>query len=190
MIKKNIILASKSPRRKFLLEEADISFRIVTQDTDEVYDEDMDIYKVPEFLAQLKAQSVKDHLIDDTIIIAADTVVISPDNTIMGKPTDANDARQILSKLSNHRHEVVTGVALKSVTSEVSFSVTSVVYFDEISAKEIDYYIEQYKPYDKAGAYGIQDWIGWCKIKRIEGSYSNIMGLPMNKLYQELCNFL
>lgn len=186
MITKKVILASKSPRRKFLLEQADIHFRIVTQDTDETFDPDMDVYKVAEFLACLKGDAVYSQISKDEIIIAADTIVISPTKEVMGKPTNADDAQRILSDLSNAPHEVVTGVSMMSIDKCESFSVISTVYFDQLTEEEIDYYIEKYRPFDKAGAYGIQEWIGWCKIKKIEGSYSNIMGLPMHEVYNAL----
>lgn len=189
MINKKLILASKSPRRKFLLEQGDFVFRVVTQDTDESYDDTMDITTVPEYLSTLKAKAVHDHLTDNEIIVAADTVVISPNKEILGKPKNSQYAIEILSQLSDGTHDVITGVSLLSNTKSISFSVTSTVDFDALDPSEIDYYVDNYKPFDKAGAYGIQDWIGWCKIKSIRGSYSNIMGLPMNALYKKLLTF-
>lgn len=189
MIKKKIVLASKSPRRKFLLEQADFTFRVVTQDTDESYDPAMDPTQVPAFLSALKAEAVIHEVDEDELIIAADTIVISGDKQVLGKPKDQQDAYRTLEKLADVKHDVITGVTLLTKVKNISFSVVSTVEFDALTSAEIQYYVDKYKPFDKAGSYGIQDWIGWCKIKRIEGSYSNIMGLPMNALYRKIQTF-
>lgn len=189
MIDIKIALASKSPRRKFLLEEAAFNFRVITQDTDEYYDENMPVSQIAQYLSGLKAKSVLDLIHPDELIIAADTIVISTQNEVLGKPANSDDAAEMLAKLSGTQHDVITGVTLLNPQKETAFSVTSTVDFDVLTPKEISFYIDNYKPYDKAGSYGIQDWIGWCKIKSIRGSYSNIMGLPMNALYNTLITF-
>ena len=188
MLQKKLILASKSPRRKQLLEMAGIPFEIKTKEVEENYPEDMPVMDVAPYLAQKKARACQNFIQDDEIILAADSVVIQGDN-IYGKPTDAADARRIISELSGKMHWVITGVCLLSAEKETVFAGKAKVYFEEISEAEIAYYVEKYKPFDKAGAYAIQEWIGLCKINRIEGTYSNIMGLPMEMVYKELVAF-
>ena len=185
-----ILLASKSPRRSELLTQAGISFEIYSMDVEELYPKELDIYSVPEFLAKLKADASLEVLNTDfEIIISADSVVICNEE-IIGKPKDYDDAKTIIAKLSNNWHTVVTGVCIKSVSKEVVFSERAEVLFYPLSSAEINYYVETFKPLDKAGAYGIQDWIGLCKVKEIKGNFSNIMGLPMSKLYHELERFI
>jgi len=185
-----IFLASKSPRRSELLAQAGIPFEIYSMDVEELYPKELDIYSVPEFLAKLKADASLEVLNTDfNIIISADSVVICNEE-IIGKPKDYDDAKTIIAKLSNNWHTVVTGVCIKSVSKEVVFSERAEVLFYPLSSAEIEYYVETFKPLDKAGAYGIQDWIGLCKVKEIKGNFSNIMGLPMSRLYHELERFI
>ena len=186
---KKLILASQSPRRKQLLTEAGFQFQVKASDVEESYPETMPVHDVPEFLAHKKANASA-HVLEDaeTIIIASDCVVIL-DEKIYGKPTDFEDACQILRALSGRMHEVVTGVCLMGRQKTVTFKGISKVYFDTLSDDEIEYYVTKYQPYDKAGAYAIQEWIGLCKILKIEGTYSNIMGLPMDLVYSGLQAF-
>jgi len=185
-----ILLASKSLRRSELLTQAGISFEIYSMDVEELYPKELDIYSVPEFLAKLKADASLEVLNTDfEIIISADSVVICNEE-IIGKPKDYDDAKTIIAKLSNNWHTVVTGVCIKSVSKEVVFSERAEVLFYPLSSAEINYYVETFKPLDKAGAYGIQDWIGLCKVREIKGNFSNIMGLPVSRLYHELERFI
>lgn len=181
----SIILASGSPRRKQLLAEAGIVFSVQTKPTDESYPETMDVYQVPEFLAGKKALAFKSDLSADQIIIAADTVVIH-EKRILGKPSSNEEAFQMLKSLSGRSHEVVTGVCLLSRTREERFSDLTTVFFKSLSEEQINHYISHYHPYDKAGGYGIQDWIGLIGVEKISGSYFNVMGLPVHLVYEKL----
>jgi len=180
-----ILLASGSPRRSFLLDQMDITFRVFSSDVEEVIPDGMGYADVPSYLAALKGRASLSERRSDEILLAADTVVIYK-NAVLGKPRDAQDAYMILKKLSGDVHDVITGVYLNDGKSEKTFSDTTKVEMSELSDDEIDYYTKTYKPSDKAGAYGIQEWIGWAKIKAIHGSYSNIMGLPTHLVYEEL----
>jgi septum formation protein len=185
----HLLLGSGSPRRKELLENACIPFEQKYFEVEEVYPINLEAEKVAEYLARLKAEGGKHFLKDASdILLTADTVVIF-ENEILGKPEDEEDACRMLHKLSGQWHSVITGVVLKSLDKELSFSARSEVLFDKLTKEEIDYYIKNYKPFDKAGAYGIQEWIGWSKISKINGLYSNIMGLPVQLVYRELQNF-
>lgn len=144
--------------------------------------------KIPEYLANLKANAYLEDLTEDSLLITADTVVIS-EGVILGKPKDSEDAKLMLQALSGKTHKVITGVALVSAGKRVSFSVATDVTFAEISSAEIDYYVENFQPLDKAGAYGIQEWIGCVAVESISGSFYNVMGLPVQRLYRELCKF-
>ena len=177
---KNIILASQSPRRKELLGLLDLEFTVEVREVDEVFPDDLVVTEVAEYLAKLKA-SVYTDITDKQLIITADTVVVL-DNHILGKPKDKVEATSMLQSLSNRSHQVITGVCIKSHDKTISFSNTTKVYFKELTASEIDYYIENYKPFDKAGSYGIQEWIGAIGITKIEGSYFNVVGLPIQEL--------
>lgn len=184
-----LLLASQSPRRRELLKMLDIDFRIVElKDIEENYPADLDPMLVPEYLSKLKAGAYSSQLNPDDILITADTVVIL-DNEIIGKPHDLEDARRMLSKLSGRTHKVVTGVTLSSTKKSVTFSSVTDVRFAEISQEEIDLYVSKYHPLDKAGAYGIQEWIGAVGIEGIVGSFYNVMGLPVYRLYKELLLF-
>jgi septum formation protein len=188
IFEKKIILASQSPRRKQLMEQAGFSFTIHPLHIDESFPEDMDVYKVADYLAQKKARAGKHLLQGEEILITADSVVIL-EGRIYNKPESREEAVYMLKKLSGNMHEVMTGVCLLSREKERVFAGHSRVYMDALSAEEIDFYIEKYQPFDKAGAYGIQEWIGLCKIQRIEGTYANVMGLPTDLLYKNLIEF-
>jgi septum formation protein len=182
----NLILASQSPRRSQLLKEAGFTNIIVRPtDTDETIPEGMKTTRVAAYLAEKKAKAAKHLLKNDEIIVAADTIVIL-EGIIFGKPTDYNDAFKMIRALSGKMHLVITGVCLMSKNKKITFSDTAKVHFDEFTDQEIDYYINTCKPYDKAGSYGIQEWLGLCKINKIIGTTPTIMGLPVNKIYKNL----
>ncbi|MEM9918416.1 MAG: Maf family protein [Bacteroidota bacterium] len=183
-----LILASKSPRRSQLLQQAGFNFRVQSKEVAEDYPDDMPPEEVPVYLAQLKANACRSFLRENEILLSADSVVIL-DQQIFEKPKDKADAQRILRALSGKIHKVITGVCLLNDKHQTTFAGTSSVHFEPLSEAEIDYYIDTYQPYDKAGAYAIQEWIGLCKISRIEGTYANIMGLPVNLVYEELSRF-
>jgi len=184
--KLSLILASKSPRRSYLLEQAGIPFTIRTADVEEVYPPETQVLEVAPYLAALKAQGAM-HLLesDEEVLLTADSVVIV-DGKIYGKPANREEAVATLRTLSGNQHTVVTGCCLKSRTKQEVFSGVSEVYFSDISDAEIDWYIDACQPFDKAGSYGIQEWVGLAKIKRIDGTYPNVMGLPVNLVYEHL----
>jgi septum formation protein len=183
-----IILGSKSPRRQQLLTDAGFEFKVRTQDDDEVFDDKLPVLEVALSLAYRKASGLKNTLDDNELLITADSVVIL-DDIIYNKPADYNEGMEMLKKLSGKKHTVATGVALTSTTKQIGFTSITEVFFSEMTEDEIDYYLSRHQPYDKAGAYGIQDWIGLCKVNKIIGSYSNVMGLPMQELYDALRRF-
>ena len=184
-MKTKLILASNSPRRKELLGGLGIPFEVrVLQGIDESYPETVPTDKIAEFIATNKAKAYD--VAADEILITADTVVIV-DDEILGKPADADDARQMLRKLSGKSHHVITGVSLKSYDKQKTFSVDTEVTFKTLSESEIDYYVTRYKPFDKAGAYGIQEWIGYIGVTSLRGSYFNVVGFPVQRIYDELC---
>ncbi|MFA6128441.1 MAG: Maf family nucleotide pyrophosphatase [Bacteroidales bacterium] len=181
-----IFLASRSPRRQFLLTEAGIPFEVwLKEEVDENYPAGMAPPDISVFLARLKARSYFEELGHMDILITADTIVVL-DKRILGKPADRKDAIQMLHDLSGKPHEVITGVCLTNPDKESAFIARTTVWFDLIDQSEIEEYVDQYMPYDKAGSYGIQEWIGYRGIHRIEGSYFNVMGLPIQQLYKEL----
>lgn len=182
---KKLILGSKSPRRSQLLREAGFDFEIRIQDIDENFDPLMPLYHIAENLAERKAIALQHTLIPDEILLTADSVVILYD-TIYNKPDNYDEGVHMLSALSGRTHDVATGVCLQTLEKKMLFTVVTKVSFALLSASEIDYYLKSYEPYDKAGAYGIQDWIGLCKVSKIEGSYSNVMGLPVKEVYDAL----
>ena len=189
---KDIILASQSPRRKQLLEWAEVPFEVVTAGTDESFPEGMHVEEIPVFIAEQKALAVKEKLqrafhaqYAHKIILAADTIVVL-NNTVIGKPNDREHAVQILSSLAGKKHLVITGVVILLEDKKISFSDITEVEFHTLSSAQIEYYVDRYKPYDKAGAYAIQEWIGVIGIKRIEGDFYNVMGLPVSKVVQHL----
>ncbi len=183
-----IILASKSPRRKQLLEWAEIPFEIIAQHTDETFPSHMEVQSVPEYIALSKAEAVQQQVAANQIILAADTVVVL-DNQIIGKPMDRNDAVSILHRLSGQTHHVITGVVLLKGAEIISFADISEVSFHTLSTTQISFYVEKYQPYDKAGAYAIQEWIGVVGIKKIHGDFYNVMGLPISRVVQALTQF-
>ncbi|WP_116107466.1 Maf family nucleotide pyrophosphatase [Lewinella sp. IMCC34191] len=185
----SLILASKSPRRSYLLEQAGIPFTIRTTEVEEVYPPETPVLEVAPYLARLKAEKSADLLAaPEEVLLTADSVVIL-DDEIFGKPRDRDHALQILSRLSGKRHTVVTGCCLKSTHKQVVFSSSAFVYMNTIRQEEMEAYVDTYRPYDKAGAYAIQEWIGLAKINRIEGTYPTIMGLPVDKVYERLLDF-
>ncbi len=212
MRKYKIILASNSPRRKELLAGLDVPFEVkVIKGIDESYPDTLDAYDTAQYIAAKKAEAYRQLLaLEDgkpdggtdsadpaePLVLTADTVVIAPaadeqndqdgEGVILGKPKDAADAHRMLRMLSGKTHHVVTGVCLTTRTAQRQFSVTTEVTFKELSDEEIDYYIERYRPFDKAGAYGIQEWIGYVGCLGLKGSYFNVMGLPVQRIYEEL----
>tara|TARA_Y100001934_G_C12343995_1_gene771802 strand:- start:425 stop:1009 length:585 start_codon:yes stop_codon:yes gene_type:complete len=182
---KKIILASQSPRRQELLKQLGVQFEIKVLDIDETFPENLPPYEVPEYLAKLKSKEFKSEKLENTCIITSDTVVINNDK-ILGKPVDKKDALKMILDLSNKEHHVVTGVCIQFHDKEKVFRSVSKVIFENITEAEANYYINNFSPLDKAGSYGIQEWIGQAKIKKIEGCYYNIMGLPLNALYNHL----
>ena len=189
MMKYNIILASNSPRRKELLAGLDVQFEVrIIPGIDESYPETLPTMDIAEYIAQKKAKAYRETMADDELIITADTIVVL-DDKVLGKPKDAEEARCMLHALSGKTHQVVTGVVLTTKGQQEHFSVVSNVTFKELTDDEIDYYVETYKPMDKAGAYGIQEWIGYVGVTRLEGSYFNVMGLPVQRIYEALKRF-
>jgi septum formation protein len=187
--KHTIILASKSPRRQQLLREMDIDFKIKTKDVEEDFPESLSNREVAIFLCEKKAAAFSESEISDNeILITADTIVCLG-NTILNKPGDRAHAIEMLSNLSGTMHEVITGVCLRSRTKTHSFFDSTKVYFRTLLPDEIAHYVDNYKPFDKAGAYGIQEWIGLTGIQKVEGSYFNVVGLPTEKLYKALLEF-
>ncbi len=184
-----IILASQSPRRKQLLEWANVSFEIIVHETDESYPADLLIENVPIHIARQKALAVKENLSQSKKhthpVLAADTVVIL-NHKIIGKPNDRQHAIEILQALSGNHHQVITGVVILNGNKEVAFSETTDVSFHHLTLDQITYYVDHYKPYDKAGAYAIQEWIGVVGIKHINGDFYNVMGLPVSRVVQAL----
>lgn len=202
-MKYKIILASNSPRRRELLAGLDVNFEVkVLNGIDESYPDDLDAYQVAEFIAQKKAEAYRSLLneeessAEENLILTADTVVIAPaaneqndqegKGIILGKPKTADDAVRMLRMLSGKTHHVVTGVCLTTKEEQRHFSVTTEVSFKELTDWEINYYISHYKPFDKAGAYGIQEWIGYIGCTGLNGSYFNVMGLPVQRIYEEM----
>lgn len=186
---KKLVLASQSPRRQELLKGLGLDFDIMVRDNiNEDFDEKMDFDHVAEFLARKKALAYTDIISPIHIVITADTIVCT-EKEVLNKPASPDEAKYMLSQLSGKAHRVITGVCIKSADRESCFSAQSTVFFATLEAFEIDFYVEHYKPYDKAGAYGIQEWIGYIGIKRIEGSYFNVMGFPIQMVYNELKKF-
>jgi len=184
-----IILASRSPRRQQLLRELGLKFDVIIRDYKETYPEGLTGEEIARFVAYEKAASFKNELSEDEIVIAADTIVWC-NNKVLGKPVDQQDAIRILKDISGNTHEVITGVSIRSQSKEFTFSDSTKVSFEALTDEEISYYIDMYKPYDKAGAYGIQEWIGIMACSHIDGSYFNVVGLPVQRLYKELQNFI
>ena len=178
-----LILASASPRRRELLADCDIDFELAEKfECEECYPADLEAEKVAEYLSQLKSNAYPHALGERDILLTADTVVILGDK-ILGKPHSEKEAREMIASLSGATHKVVTGVTLRTAEHTISFSAESMVSFRVLDSEEIDYYVDKYRPMDKAGAYGIQEWIGYIGIEGIEGSFYNVMGLPVQRLY-------
>ena len=186
---RKIILASASPRRRELLAGLGVEFTVDTRNSfEEIAPDGLPYSLYPEYMAKGKSHGFHRDLLPDEILVTADTMVLCSDE-IMGKPTDRADAIRMVQKLQNNRHSVLTGVCIRSLEKEVCFTASTDVFFDELSQEEIEYYVDTYRPFDKAGAYGVQEWVGYAGIKRIEGSYFNVVGLPVQMLYQKLKEF-
>jgi septum formation protein len=187
--KYRIILASRSPRRLELMKDMGLRFDVAIREFEESYPEALKGEEIALFLARQKAISFKNEISVNEIVITADTIVWC-NNNVLGKPADSDTARKMIRELSGNTHEVITGVTLLSSTKERTFADSTKVTFEKLTEEEISFYVEKYKPFDKAGAYGIQEWIGIAACSRIEGSYFNVVGLPVQKLYRELYEFI
>lgn len=184
----SIILGSQSPRRKELFAGLNLPFRVEVREIAENFPAEMSAFEAPEFLAIQKAVPFKDDFKKNDLLITSDTIVLI-DNQILGKPFDYKHAFEMLQLLSGRKHMVITGVCITTANKQVTFSDRTDVFFKSLSPDEIDYYLTHYQPYDKAGSYGVQEWIGYVAIEKIEGSYFNVMGLPIQRLYEELLKF-
>lgn len=185
---KKLILASKSPRRQFLLKDLGLNFEVHTKEVDESFSDTLQAQDIPLYLCKKKADAFEAELDENTIVITADTIVWI-NGQVLNKPEDHADAVRMLKLLSGNMHEVYTGVCLRSKNKTKTFHSLTKVYFKKLSDEEIEYYVSNYKPFDKAGAYGAQEWIGYIAVEKIEGSYFNVMGLPLKELYEELLKF-
>jgi septum formation protein len=183
-----IILASGSPRRQQFLKELDVDFEIQLKEIEEIYPEHLQAEEITNFLAELKASAFENDLKENDILITSDTIVWL-NNKALGKPKDYDDAFEMLTEMSGKTHKVITSVCIKTTEKEIVFYDETLVTFTQLSSDEIKYYLNNYKPFDKAGSYGIQEWIGLVAIEKIEGSYANVVGLPTHRLYQELMKF-
>ena len=187
--KYRIILASRSPRRQQLLRDLGLRFDVVVHEYDESYPENLKGEEIAMYLAREKARLFMNEISDNEIVITADTIVWCK-NQVLVKPVDISDARRMIRELSGNSHDVITGVTILSSSREVTFADSTKVTFENLSEEEITYYIEKFMPLDKAGAYGIQEWIGVAACSRIEGSYFNVVGMPVQRLYKELQEFV
>ena len=186
----HLILASQSPRRNNLLGGLDVDFEVfVRENIDEIVPDGLNKFEIPLHLAEFKSEAYTDLLIDKNILLTADTIVWH-NNRVLGKPINHDDAVRILKELSGSMHEVVTGVCIRSKKQLVKFHALSQVWFRTITDEEIEYYLNRYQPFDKAGSYGIQEWLGYAVIEKITGSFFNVMGLPVQALYSELIKFI
>lgn len=186
--KYTITLGSQSPRRKELFAGLNLPFAVEVREVEEQYPTDIQVVNVPEYLAKLKAIPFRHDFKEDGLLITADTIVLI-DGKVLGKPMDYQHAFEMLELLSGKKHVVVTGICITSNEKQITFSDHTDVFFKTLSQEEIDYYLTHYQPYDKAGSYGVQEWIGYVAIEKIEGSYFNVMGLPVQRLYEELLKF-
>jgi septum formation protein len=186
---KNIILASGSPRRQQFFKDMDLSYSIRLKEIEEIYPDGLQGAEITNYLAELKANAFEKELDTNDLLITSDTIVWLNESAL-GKPTDADDALAMLQKLSNKTHEVITSVCIKSIAKTEVFHCSTKVTFGTLSDEAIRYYLDQYQPFDKAGSYGIQDWIGLIGISKIEGSYTNVVGLPTELLYQKLLSYV
>lgn len=187
--KYRIILASRSPRRQQLLSELGLKFEVVFRNWPEQYPRDLKSEQIALYVAEQKADHFKPGIKEGEIVITADTIVWC-NNKVLDKPVNSSDAKRILGEISGNTHEVITGVCLLSANRTTSFFSSTKVTFEKLTDDEIEYYVVNFKPFDKAGAYGIQEWIGIAACSRIEGSYFNVMGLPVHQVYQELKKFV
>lgn len=183
-----IVLASGSPRRQQFLRELDANFEVRLKEVEEVYPETLQGAEITDYLAELKASALDETMSDDEILITSDTIVWH-ENKALGKPKDKDDAFAMIKSLSGKTHEVITSVCIKNAGKSETFNETTRVTFNKLTDEEIAYYLEEYKPFDKAGSYGIQEWIGLIAIAKIEGSYANVVGMPVDKVYQHLMKF-
>lgn len=183
-----IVLASKSPRRQELMKGLDISFEVRTMEVDENFPPALQREEIPLFLSKLKAQAFLPEMKENEVVITADTVVWVNDH-VLNKPEDRNEAIAMVKELSGNHHVVYTGVTITSKEKTISFFDETKVYFETLTQEEIEYYIDKYQPYDKAGSYGVQEFIGYMGINKLEGSYFNVMGLPVHQVYKKLMEF-
>lgn len=183
-----LILASSSPRRQQLMRDAGFQFEVRTKEVEEVFPDDLPVERVPEYLACLKAAAFKTELREDELLITADTIV-SIHGKVVGKPHDRAHALRMLQELSGNKHTVISGICLTTLQGQKSYSVSTDVFFSKLTEEEMTYYVDRYRPFDKAGGYGIQEWIGYIGIERIDGSFYNVMGLPVQTLYRQLKEF-
>ncbi len=181
-----IILASRSPRRQYLLKELGLDFEIIATGVPENYPDSLTPVQIADFLAEQKANAFETSRLDENMIVIAADTIVSLQGEILGKPGSYDEALTMLKKLSGKQHDVITGVCIKSRHKKNTFHVISKVYFKELCDEEIEYYINNFRPFDKAGGYGIQEWIGYVGISRIEGSFFNVMGLPVKEVNEEL----
>ena len=179
-----LLLASNSPRRKELLSSLGFDFEVVSVDCDEIYPQDLEVEKIAEYLSDLKSNAFRS-LKEDEVLITADTIV-AIDNEVLGKPKDEEHAKIMLQKLSGKTHQVYTGITIRTPEKSISKTDVALVEIDKLSENEIDFYLKNYKPFDKAGSYGVQEWFGMAKIRKMEGSYYTIMGLPTHLVYSIL----
>ncbi len=185
----NFILGSNSPRRKEILKEIGLDFSVYPSNIDENFNKEMKHENIGVFLAEKKANAIKNELKENDILITADTTVIH-NNELLSKPENTLKAKEMLNKLSGKSHKVITGVCLLCKNKKCTFSCETIVTFNDLDMKEIEFYINKFKPFDKAGSYGIQEWIGLIGIEKIEGSYTNVVGLPASMLYTKLKKFI
>lgn len=185
----NIILASGSPRRQQFFKELDLDFEIRLKDVEEIYSEALRAEEITNYLAELKANAFTEELTDKDILVTSDTIVWH-EGKALGKPKDYEDALQMIASLSGKTHEVITSVCICTPTKKDTFFEVTKVTFNSLTEEEIRYYLDNYQPFDKAGSYGIQEWIGLVAIARIDGSYANVVGLPVDKVYQHLLTFV
>ena len=188
LTKHNIVLGSNSPRRKEILSQMGFDFKVIISDKEEKYPTNLKEKEVSEFLSIQKADHLKENLQDNDLLITADTIVVC-DNIILNKPKDKLEATEMLLSISGKTHKVITSVCLQSVKKRNVFSEETLVTFSKLTEEMISFYIEKFQPFDKAGSYGIQEWIGLISIEKIEGSYTNVVGLPSSKLFQRIRNF-
>jgi septum formation protein len=182
-----IILASGSPRRQQILKDLGLDFIVRTKDIEEIYPKYLHGKEITNFLAELKAKAFADELKEKDILITADTIVRF-NGKVLGKPKDLEDAKAMLKELSGQAHEVITSICIKTIDKKVMINATTDVYFKKLTTDEIDFYVDTFKPLDKAGSYGIQEWLGFIGVQKIKGSYSNVMGFPVHKFYKEMMN--